>query len=432
MDFGGHGNYGERMFKSPEMVKTLVDLVMSVVPVWLAVMIGLIVGWAWRPRWAGFIFMGLRSLRPQFVLGFTPSVNAFLTAFFGFPLLRNLWTYFRNLKSNRHDQNSQRVGDQQVDSTPENDASGRKEVSFITEKDLDHFCQLLTETDGGPTWHLVMDRTTPTMTYQCWRRDPEAGPPEYRSRSVYEDITPELMRDFFWDDEFRLKWDNMLVCSKTLEVCQETGTMVVHWVRKFPFFCSAREYVIGRRIWESGRTYYCVTKGVPYPSLPRLSKPRRVDLYYSSWCIRPAKSRNGDALSACEVVLFHHEDMGIPWELAKIGVRHGMWGTVKNIERGLYAYKKERNEGSPLSSTASMARICTKLPRGFSNTLESSPEAEDADSTSTVSKTVQGNAWKFVMLGGAVALACGLDRGVVSKVLIFGLARRLGKFCRRL
>jgi hypothetical protein len=90
---------------------------------------------------------------------------------------------------------------------------------------------------------------------------------------------------------------------------------------QFPFFCSDREYIIGRRIWASGKTFYCVTKvwneiasllliymnertefllpvlalmpiffslqGVPRPSVPRQNKPRRVDLYYSSWCIRP-------------------------------------------------------------------------------------------------------------------------------------------------
>lgn len=31
-------------------------------------------------------------------------------------------------------------------------------------------------------------------------------------------------------------------------------------VLQFPFFCSDREYIIGRRIWECGRAYYCVTK----------------------------------------------------------------------------------------------------------------------------------------------------------------------------
>eukprot|EP00252_Welwitschia_mirabilis_P011341 TRINITY_DN254_c0_g1_i1.p1 TRINITY_DN254_c0_g1~~TRINITY_DN254_c0_g1_i1.p1 ORF type:complete len:313 (+),score=38.98 TRINITY_DN254_c0_g1_i1:383-1321(+) len=308
--------------------------------------------------------------------------------------------------------------------------SYKGQEELLSNKDLEHFCQLLTETDGGPTWHLVMDRTTPTMTYQAWRRDPEVGPPEYRSRTVYENITPELMRDFFWDNDFRLKWDNMLLYSKDLQVSKETGTMVIHWVRKFPFFCSDREYIIGRRIWESGRTYYCITKGVPYPSVPRVTKPRRVDLYYSSWCIRPVKAREGEAQSACEVTLFHHEDMGIPWEIAKIGVRHGMWGTVKNIERGLYAYKKERETGSPLSNSALMASVSCKVPSDFSKTLESPcTESEDA---STVPKTVQVNGWKLLILGGAVALACGLDRGVVSKVLIFGVARRLGNLGRRL
>ena len=49
---------------------------------------------------------------------------------------------------------------------------------------------------------------------------------------MYENATPELVRDFFWDDEFRLKWDDMLSHAETLEDCPTTGTMVVQWVRK--------------------------------------------------------------------------------------------------------------------------------------------------------------------------------------------------------
>lgn len=117
----------------------------------------------------------------------------------------------------------------------------------------------------------------------------------YRSRTVFEDATPEMVRDFFWDDEFRTKWDPMLTYFKILDECPHTGTMIVHWIKKvcrtrenpeyicciipltvlefmrvdaslyfpflqFPFFCSDREYVMGRRIWEAAKTYYCVTK----------------------------------------------------------------------------------------------------------------------------------------------------------------------------
>lgn len=418
-----------QVFQRQAVMDTLMDVMMCLVPVWLAVIIGLIVGWAWKPRWASFIFMGLRSFRPQLILSSPPGLNAALTALMGVPLLRKLWAYFRARKS--EEETLQAVDRQQTSEECTSDHNAGQETLAVMDEDLEHLCNLLQVKDGGPAWHQVMDRSTPTMYYQAWRRDPEVGPPQYRSRTVYEDVAPELMRDFFWDDEFRLKWDDMLLYSKTLEECPRTGTMIVHWVRKFPFFCSDREYVIGRRIWESGKTYFCVTKGVPYPSLPRHRKPRRVDLYYSSWCIRAVESRKGDGqLSACEVILFHHEDMGIPWEIAKIGVRQGMWGAVKNIERGVAAYSMERKSTAPLSRSALMARINSKVPADFSRTLGlPSTEKEDVHD---VSKTLQGNGWKLLILGGAVALACGLDRGVVSKALIFGVARRLGKFGRRL
>lgn len=43
---------------------------------------------------------------------------------------------------------------------------------------------------------------------------------------------PEMVREFFWDDEFRPKWDDMLAYSKTINECPTTGTMVVQWIRK--------------------------------------------------------------------------------------------------------------------------------------------------------------------------------------------------------
>lgn len=56
---------------------------------------------------------------------------------------------------------------------------------------------------------------------------------------MLEDATPEMVRDFFWDDEWRMKskWDDMLLYHTTLEECPTTGTMVVHWIRKVGAFC---------------------------------------------------------------------------------------------------------------------------------------------------------------------------------------------------
>lgn len=302
------------------------DLIVFVAPLWIAVAAGVLVGWVWRPKWA-YLDSKLLSNSPKFL---------------------NLQLPTSILKTSSHHVNPS--------------LSSKEKTGFVTDDDFRHLWKLVEVKDGGPCWIQMMDRSTPTFSYQAWRRDPENGPPQYRSRTVFEDATPEMVRDFFWDDEFRSKWDDMLLYSSTLERCKDTGTMVVQWVRKFPFFCSDREYIIGRRIWDAGRVFYCITKGVQYPSVPRQNKPRRVDLYYSSWCIRAVESKRGDGeMTSCEVLLFHHEDMGIPWEIAKLGVRQGMWGAVKKIEPGLRAYQRAKAAGAGLSPSAIMAHINTKV-----------------------------------------------------------------------
>ena len=47
--------------KKPSIAETFVDILLCAVPIWLAVMIGLVIGWSWRPRWTGLVFLGLRS-----------------------------------------------------------------------------------------------------------------------------------------------------------------------------------------------------------------------------------------------------------------------------------------------------------------------------------------------------------------------------------
>ncbi|KAL0331580.1 UNVERIFIED_CONTAM: hypothetical protein Sangu_1703500 [Sesamum angustifolium] len=221
----------------------------------------------------------------------------------------------------------------------------------------------------------------------------------------------------------------MLIHAETLDDCSTTGTMMVHW---FPFFCSDREYIIGRRIWASGRTYYCVTKGVPCSSVPRRNKPRRVDLYYSSWCIRPAESKRDGRLTACEVLLFHHEDMGIPWEIAKLGVRQGMWGAVKKIDPGLRSYQKHRASGSPLSHSGFMAQINTKVSPNLLESQENKSSASEVEPLGSADKPSGRGIPKMLVVGGAIALACTIDRGLLTKAVIFGVARRFANMGRRL
>ncbi|KAF9600807.1 hypothetical protein IFM89_012546 [Coptis chinensis] len=406
----------------------LEQLVLYVGPLWVALLIGIVIGWVWRPKWVCL------SVSKDSSLSFG-SISQFSLSSSSIPSLNSLKKMqLPSIVSWVTDDSAEKETLCTSEQTSDTDCSlsQQEKPVVVTREDLEHLCQLVEVKDGGPAWIQMMDRSTTTMAYQAWRRDPETGPPQYRSRTVYEDVTPELMRDFFWDDEFRAKWDDMLIHCTTLEECPTTGAMVVHWIRKFPFFCSDREYIIGRRIWESGRSYYCITKGIPCSTIARRNKPRRVDLYYSSWCIRAVESNRGDGqLTACEVILFHHEDMGIPREIAKLGVRQGMWGAVKKIEPGLRAYQKHRASEASLSRCAFMAQINTKINADYLRSLEGTSGSSEGESSTSNEKQLGRNIPKLLVVGGAVVLACSLDRGLLTKAVIFGVARRYGATTNR-
>lgn len=144
-----------------------------------------------------------------------------------------------------------------------------------------------------------------------------------------------------------------------------------------------------------------------------------------------SRKRDGE-LSACEVMLFHHEDMGIPWEIARFGVRQGMWGTVRNIDRGFRAYQKARASGAPLSHPAFMAQINTKIDSDYLKILEGEEESSETQILDSPGKTKGGvNIPKLLIIGGAIVIGCSLDRGLLTKPLIFGLARTFGNIGRR-
>ncbi|XP_058786692.1 uncharacterized protein LOC131661248 [Vicia villosa] len=412
-------------------------------PTWLVFFLGVIVGWLWKPDWAS---TGKDKLASSLAKSFDFASPSGSPVFSPLKFYSSSSSTSVNSSITMQTPNPDSLGinkdinkkasssstPSKYDSSSSTPDSSEDTSNGVTVDDLHHLYKLVEEKDGGLPWIHMMDRSTPTLSYQAWRREPKNGPPQYRSSTIFEDATPEIVRDLFWDDQFRPKWDDMLINSTTLEECPTTGTMKVHWVRKFPFFCNDRDYVIGRRIWECGRSYYCVTKGVDCPSIPRQDKPRRVDVYYSSWCIRAVESKRGNGqLTACEVLLFHHEEMGIPWELAKLGVRKGMWGTVQKIEPGLRAYQEAKASGAPLSRSAFMASVNTKISPEYLQSIGSSDDLSQIESATTSDKPKGVNVPKMLVIGGAVALACSLDKGLLTKYLLFGVARRFANMGKR-
>ncbi|XP_024971523.1 uncharacterized protein LOC112510359 [Cynara cardunculus var. scolymus] len=396
------------ILRTPTVGVLVLDMLLLLVLVSIAFFIGITVGWSWKPTWVS-----------------------------------NFAIKHQTVGTNNVDLGSSSV-DRKMDKQPfklqpsmENPSCSssvvKKENNLLTDGDLKHLWHLVEKRDGGPPWKHMMDRSTATMTYQAWQRDPETGPPQYCSRTVYEDATPELLRDFFWDDDLRLKWDDMLLHATTLEEFRDVGASVVHWIRRFPFFCSDREYTIGRRMWDLEGSFYCVTKGVSCPLVPRKQKPRRVDVYHSSWFIRSVGSKKGNNQPASEVVFFHHEDMGIPWEIAKFAVSQGMWGTARKVERGFRWYQNERICSKTTSPHIAMAEMSTKIDQNYLARLESDEDHDVAETEMVVQQEKQGgiNLPKLLVIGGAVILACSLDRGLLTKGVIFRVARRFGNVGRR-
>lgn len=405
------------ILERPTIGAVFVEIMVFLGPVWIAFLVGITVGWIWKPKWAAW-----KNCKFDFSVPSSPSASVPSTSKpQGFHSSEAPTPSFASYADAGSEIEQFDTGPSRLNTLP------------ISNEDLDHLWHLVERKDGGPTWKHMMDHSTPNMSYQAWQRHPETGPPQYCSRTVYEDAAPELLRDFFWDDEFRVKWDDMLVHAETIEECPTTGTMVVHWIRKFPFFCSDREYIFARRIWESGRSYHCVTKGVPCPTIPRKDKPRRVDLYYSSWFIQAVESREGNGqLTACEVLLFHHEDMGIPWEIAKFGVRQGMWGAVRKIERGLRSYQKSRASNAKISHCALMAQVNTKIDPEYLKSTDGNEESLGTEIEVLPAKREGSiNIPKLLIIGGALVVACTLDRGIIPKTFLFNVAKRFGNIGKK-
>lgn len=84
------------LLKKPSFTETFVDILLCAVPIWLAVMIGLLIGWSWRPRWTGLIYLGFRS-KLRFLWTAPPGFGArrlwlAFTALSAFSVCRTIWS----------------------------------------------------------------------------------------------------------------------------------------------------------------------------------------------------------------------------------------------------------------------------------------------------------------------------------------------------
>ncbi|BBN09843.1 hypothetical protein MPTK1_4g23140 [Marchantia polymorpha subsp. ruderalis] len=278
----------------------------------------------------------------------------------------------------------------------------------ITEEDLRKLIENLKGKDevGESPWEPAFQKKTKTMSYVAKRRDPkDGGPTQYLSCTIFENVTSELVRDFYMDNDYRMIWDKAVKQSQQLEIDEATGVEIGRSVKKFPFF-APREYVQTWRVWEGNdKTFYCYIKKCEHKSFPRQRKFKRVETYNSGWRIRNVPGRN-----ACEVTLIHQEDSVSGRELDKAGFGSGIWNFMVKMEKGLRLFALTSRTLHQSKNAVSLAqKVPTHLEEIMdeSSSSDLSPLGESSLSCLTRTRSKRQLAKGLLLLGGAVVVMRG-------------------------
>lgn len=213
----------------------------------------------------------------------------------------------------------------------------------VSEEDLADFKNKAFQTTGKG-WEKIVDKGEGSVIYTAWRMAQSSGPTLYLSRTVLEGISAPTMREFYLDDGNRNKWDPCHSQSTSLN--EHRGCDFVRWIRKYPCV-SPREYIIARRSWDEDGALYTITKSAEHPLATDPPRGmRRVNSFYSSWCVREIDSTLRPGTKATEVTLLHAEDLGVSESLARFVIRQGLWTFVKKMTPAVNEYHKRRTEGA--------------------------------------------------------------------------------------
>ncbi|XP_043714016.1 uncharacterized protein LOC122662449 [Telopea speciosissima] len=224
-----------------------------------------------------------------------------------------------------------------VDSKTPVSSPGNSQIKISEIISVEDLRNLINSLDGKlnemEKWENVIDKRNDLLSYNAKCCKPKDGPLKYLSVTIFENCSPELLRDFYMDNEYRKQWDKMLVEHEQLQIDEISGIEIGRTVKKFPLL-TPREYVLAWRVWEGKeKTFYCFIKACEHALAPRRKKFVRVGYFQSGWCIKKVPGRN-----ACEIKMVHQEDAGLNVEMAKLAFAKGIWNYVCKMDGALRRY----------------------------------------------------------------------------------------------
>ncbi|URE37342.1 serine threonine-protein kinase [Musa troglodytarum] len=204
----------------------------------------------------------------------------------------------------------------------EGSSAGLSEL--ISDADLrDLMISLEGKLQENERWEDVIEKSTDLVSYKakCFR--PKDGPPKYLSVTTFKQCSTELLRDFYMDNEYRKKWDKILIQHEQLQVDENSGTEIGQSIKKFPLM-TPREYILAWRVWEGeNKTFYCIIK----------------------------------------------EDAGLNVEMAKLAFAKGIWSYVSKMNSALREYS---SYPSRLTMVPMLLRVIKKVPPKLETCAETS------------------------------------------------------------
>nr|ACM45607.1 truncated At3g13062 [Arabidopsis thaliana] len=146
-------------------------------------------------------------------------------------------------------------------------------TTLVSDEDLKGLIQKLGErSEDAEIWEDVIKKSNPRISYTAKCCKPTDGSPmKYLSTTVFEDCSPEVLRDFYMDNEYRKQWDKTVVEHEQLQVDSNSGIEIGRTIKKFPLL-TPREYVLAWKLWEGKDKFYCFIKECDHNMVPQQRK----------------------------------------------------------------------------------------------------------------------------------------------------------------
>ncbi|XP_041003414.1 phosphatidylcholine transfer protein-like isoform X2 [Juglans microcarpa x Juglans regia] len=302
-----------------------------------------------------------------------------------------------------------------------------KMSEIVSDADLKFLIENLDEKHhDNEKWEHVIDKRNTVLFYNAKCCKPKDGPLKYLSETVFENCSPEMLRDFYMDNDYRKKWDKTLVEHEQLQVDQTNGVEIGRTIKKFPLL-TPREYILAWRLWEGkDRTFYCFIKECEHSSTPRQKKYVRVRYFRSGWRIREVPGRN-----ACEIKMFHQEDAGLNVKMAKLAFAKGIWSYVCNMDNALLKYSAVSHPHSAVTAVTLIQKVPPALDTMEGSTSSATAFLRQITNEPKEKKFIRRPSRKFLangllFVGGAICLSRG-HNSLGAKVAMAYILAKLSK-----